>query len=694
MLKPARMKRIRAIVLDEYTNEVVKGLERAGVIHLTNITEEMDKWDGLLTPYAHDETMASTSELSTRINAILEHLSSDEEKKGIATLFKGEEIQPSKVDDKPLGGHTAAIETKFSEIEDSVLSLTSRLESIKDELSAAQFTRENLKLLDKLNVDPDYIGEFTFSSTIAGILPTQNLPDLEKFLDENLKEAYLLITEETDGGDQKFIIISTLIERRDEIYKFLRIVDFEEFAPPSWLPGRIKEAMEKIAPVVSELEDEQASINAKLSNIRRERLKELLVMQELAQIEDNTLRAKLNFGSTKTVHVLEGWVPAKRATESEDIVKRRSDGYCIVEVTEAADDEQPPTQLQNPRFAKPYEMMVKMFGIPAYKEFDPTLLMAIVFPFFFAFMFPDVGHGFILLLLGLLVGVFMKGIGPGMKDLGLIMIPCGIGSMITGLLFGEIFGWGEAAEAYVGEQVHPLMQPIWFDPILEAHDPIIFGITSGVVAFFVITLIIGGVHLSAAVILDIINKIRMKANPLSPALCLWFYSGFFYWLMYLVVEGGLYPDAKLYLWMCIPLAVIFVESVIEKRHESIEMGASGIMEVVLWILGGLIEVLDVFSKFLSNTISYGRILAMALAHLCLMVLTILIAYMLVDISVIGPILFIAVIIAGNIVVIGLEILLVSIQDIRLHFYEFFTKFYDASGIEYVPLKVERIYTEE
>ncbi|OFV67279.1 MAG: V-type ATP synthase, subunit I [Candidatus Syntrophoarchaeum caldarius] len=689
------MKRIQAVVLDEYTNEVVKSLEKAGVIHLTNITEDLERWEGLLTPYTHDETIARTSELFTRINTILEHLGEKEEQGIISRLFKGTEIQRTKVEDKPLGGHTATIESTFGEIEKRVLDINSRLESVKDELSTAYFTNRILKVLEKLNLDPDYIGAFTFTSTIAGLLPAQNIPDVEAFLNENIGEEFIMIREDLEGGAESLIIVTSLAERRDDIYKFLRIVDFEEFAPSPELPGAIKDAMEKITPTIETLENEVKSLQAELVEIRDSKLDELLMMRELVEIEDSTLRSKLNFGSTDMVNVLEGWIPAKRVADAEGAIKKASEGYCIIDVAEPTDEELPPTQLQNPRFAKPYEMMVEMFGVPNYREFDPTLLMAVIFPIFFAFMFPDVGHGFVVLLLGLLVGVFMKGIGPSMRDLGLIMIPCGIASMITGALFGEIFGWGEAAEAFIGEQVHPLMEPLWFDPILEAHSPIIFGITSGVVAFFVITLIFGGLHLTFGVILDIINRIKTKRSPLYPVLCLWFYSGFFYWLMYLVVNGNLYMKADLYIWMAIPLAIVSVEGVLEARHESKKSGVSGgAMDAVSWLLGGIIEALDVFSKFLSNTISYGRILAMALAHVCLMVLTILIAYMLVDISVIGPILFILIIIAGNIVVIGLEVLLVSIQTIRLHFYEFFTKFYDATGIAYQPLKVERVYTEE
>ncbi len=694
MLRPARMKRIRAVVLDEYTNEVVKGLERAGVIHLTNVVEDIDRWEGLLTPCTHDEAMARSSELLTRINTVLERLGGDEEKKGILSLFKGEDVKRVRVEDKPLGSYSEEIEANFSEIEREVLEITSRLETLKEELSTARFTREILGVLERLGVDPDYIGEFRFSSTVAGVLPSQNLPDLEKFLEENLKEEYLLIKEDIGDGERSLVIIDSLIERRDEIYKFLRIIDFEVFTPPPDLPGKIKEAIDKITPVIEGLESEQSALESELLRIRDEKRGELLVMREIVQIEDSTLRAKLNFGSTETVHLLEGWIPEGRVSEIEELIRRRSEDHCLVEFNDPSEDDLPPTLLQNPRFAKPYEMMVKMFGIPHYREFDPTLLMAIVFPFFFAFMFPDVGHGLVVLLLGVLVAFFMKGIGPSMRDLGLIMIPCGAASMVTGALFGEIFGWGEAAEAFVGEQVKPLMEPLWFDPILKAHHPIIFGIESGVVAFFVITLIFGGIHLNLGVILDVIKRIRMKQSPLFPVLCLWFYSGFLFWLMYLVVKGGLYPDPKLYGWMCLPLLIVFAEGVKEKRHESIEAGTSGAMEVVIWILGGLIEVLDVFSRFLSNTISYGRILAMALAHICLMVLTILIAYMLAGIGLIGPILFVLVIIAGNIVVIGLEVFLVTIQDLRLHFYEFFTKFYDASGIEYEPLRVERIYTEK
>ena len=88
--------------------------------------------------------------------------------------------------------------------------------------------------------------------------------------------------------------------------------------------------------------------------------------------------------------------------------------FCIVEDDHNNLLTPPPTKLRNPKLFRPFEMFIKMYGLPAYGEFDPTILIGITYSFLFGFMFGDVGQGLLLLLGGyLLYRVKKDGSGCG-----------------------------------------------------------------------------------------------------------------------------------------------------------------------------------------------------------------------------------------------------------------------------------------
>nr|QNO56542.1 hypothetical protein CNIFIPMI_00034 [Methanosarcinales archaeon ANME-1 ERB7] len=118
------------------------------------------------------------------------------------------------------------------------------------------------------------------------------------------------------------------------------------------------------------------------------------------------------------------------------------------------------------------------------------------------------------------------------------------------------------------------------------------------------------------------------------------------------------------------------------------------MDYIIILIDGLIDaVLENLFRFLANIVSYGRILALALCHAALMEVFILLAFMCWgSIAIIGPVIGIIIFVAGNAVVIVLEAIMAGIHTIRLHFYEWFTKFYDGGGVEFSPFRFSRTYT--
>jgi len=109
---------------------------------------------------------------------------------------------------------------------------------------------------------------------------------------------------------------------------------------------------------------------------------------------------------------------------------------------------------------------------------------------------------------------------------------------------------------------------------------------------------------------------------------------------------------------------------------------------------GAFEVFDTCLIFLSNSISYSRIFALALVHggLFLALFSIVQPLREMGLGVLGLVIWFVIILVGTVLVIALESIVVFLHSLRLHYYEWFTKFYGADGIKYAPFKAERTYT--
>jgi V/A-type H+-transporting ATPase subunit I len=111
------------------------------------------------------------------------------------------------------------------------------------------------------------------------------------------------------------------------------------------------------------------------------------------------------------------------------------------------------------------------------------------------------------------------------------------------------------------------------------------------------------------------------------------------------------------------------------------------------ITGRLFEGGDFFTRLLSNTISYSRILALLMAHWALLLVVYQVSGLVEGLGVLGLVLSAVVVVFGNLFVMALEGLIVFIHTLRLHFYEWFSKFYAGTGTEFKAFKQNFIYTK-
>jgi len=346
-----------------------------------------------------------------------------------------------------------------------------------------------------------------------------------------------------------------------------------------------------------------------------------------------------------------------------------------------------PTVMKNFFLFRPFETITRMYGSPTYSEIDPTPLIAFTFPLLFGLMFGDIGHGIVLIISGLIGAMKFRKRGGDLVNFCWIIFYCGWASFFVGFLYGEFLGHHEI-EIFGNVLLH--LEPIQI-PILNItlYNPL-----GNIMNVFKFAVLIGVFHINLGWFIQFLNYWKQKRK----------YLGFSDSLMkILLLTGGAililgigfdimgkwitppYPILLvvipgLLLLLLKPLGKIFKISYLQEESFGSLLGE------------GSMEAFDTVLSVMSNVASYIRLLALALAHIAL--LTSINAMMgLIGGEGIGvEIINFVGGIFGNMIVILLEGLLVFLNAIRLHFYEFFFKFFQGSGIEYFPFYLDNYYS--
>jgi V/A-type H+-transporting ATPase subunit I len=321
-----------------------------------------------------------------------------------------------------------------------------------------------------------------------------------------------------------------------------------------------------------------------------------------------------------------------------------------------------PVLLKHPAFFKPFEMLLSSYGLPDYKVIDPTLFMAITFLFMFGIMFGDVGHGAVLLVMGWFLYHRAQNKASTMALFGKLAMYCGTSSIIFGFLFGSLFGLENA------------IPHIWLKPM------------NNVMYFFKVAIYYGIGVIMLGIIFNLINSIRtrnFRALIFDHAGLL---VAIMYWAGIVAVSVFLsnkpIPLKLLLYAVGIPVLLIFLRepilAVVGHRKVHFEGG------IGMYLFESLIEIVEIFTGYLANTVSFIRVAAFSLAHVGLFIAVFSLAGMVQGAS--GGAIYAGLIhVLGNIGIIALEGLIVSIQAIRLEYYEFFGKFFVSGGVAYQPL---------
>ena len=437
----------------------------------------------------------------------------------------------------------------------------------------------------------------------------------------------------------------------DKVDSFFKVMKFERV----WLPGEITgtpiEFINKVNKFIEQNNNSIERLQKQLEEYRESIGKNLLNnYYQLKLLEKINKIKKYMAHDNKGAFYFVGWIPEQNLKALIPKLEKDEIEYTIKNHDEVATI--PPTKLKNPKIVKPFESIVKMYGVPNYSELDPSIFVAITAFLMFGFMFGDVGQGFVILVIGLIL-MKMK------KSMGSIFLAGGISAILFGIVYGSVFGREDIIKGIIPS------------PMDNITNMLIAGIAVGAVLIII------------AMIFNIKNGIKNKdkTRALFDKNGL---AGLAFYVIILVLIVGFLLKGKLVISLglsitliAIPLLLIlFKERIGSYLNQNKSKVKSSIVEKIF-------ELIEMLLNIASNTISFVRLAAFAINHvgLCMAI------YILSDM--VGGAGSVIVGIIGNLIVIALEGLIVAIQVLRLEYYELFSRFYTGDGKEYIPIEDEK-----
>lgn len=383
--------------------------------------------------------------------------------------------------------------------------------------------------------------------------------------------------------------------------------------------------------------------------------KTLCIASEIFSWERDRYSVRNESAATKFTAVFEGWLNADRreSIEATFTEKNISAAFSEVELTE---DEQPPVEIQNSPLVQPFEAVTRLYGMPGYKDLDPTVFLAGFFFLFFGLCLTDVGYGFALVIGSLFILLFAK-VSDGTKLFAKLLLFIGTSTVLIGALFG----------GYLGVSPEALPAPL---QAIQQFDPI-----GNPLPVFYLALSLGVFQVMVGLLLKIYSDARNGA-----------------------LLDGILDQGPWLLMFCIGILYVLTAVGYVDLISTDQIGNLALVGVVLIVLasgrsgeGILGKIISAFLGlyagvgFLSDILSYSRLLALGLATSALAFAVNLIASMVIGVPYVGFLLAAIIFLIGHSFTLVINTLGAFIHSARLQFVEFFSKFIVGTGKEFTPL---------
>lgn len=550
----------------------------------------------------------------------------------------------------------------YEELLDKIVNMDIKFEEVYKKLIDKKEAQEKLKL---------YLKNIAYFKDID--VPLQEIRNLRNFYVEvykltlesshklkvNYENIPSMVKKVYKAKDYRVVMIITPKMLKKESDRILSSLNLETIEIPWRYEGTPFEIYKRLKLEFNELQREILELEGQMRKIYNENKKEINILNVSLKLQLKTSELKDYAACTSEFFYLCGWVSEG---EIENLNKKLNNfGNKIILLSKEVNEINnktiiPPTRLKNNSIVRPFEVMVNMYGTPSYDETDPTLFLGISYMLIFGAMFGDVGQGLVFLLAGLFLKYKMRRV-----NLGGILARLGISSATFGFLYGSVFGFEDVIPAAFIRPMENIQQ------------------------ILIMAIIFGCILLVIGFIFSLVNNFKRRdlengvfgKDGVNGLL-------FYLLLLYFAYSKVIGIDTfRTSIWIILFIAMLMI-MVFKEPLSNLIIGRRPLYSESKsdYFIEGGFGVLETLLGMFSNTISFIRVGAFALNHVGLFIAFASLANM-TNSNAGSTFIYIL----GNIIIIGLEGLIVFIQGLRLEYYELFSKYYQGSGIEFQPIKL-------
>ena len=540
--------------------------------------------------------------------------------------------------------------------------LQQKKEKCKNKIEQLRTKQQIIAPFRPLECDLHQVLSYRFITYRFGRIAVEHYHKMQKYLMDDLGAIFV-----EGERDESFVYGAYFVSPGEakKVDAVFRSLHFERIELKDEFEGTPAYAYQELEKEIARVNVEMNDLDKEAGEMLSDRAAQLVAaknrLEELSNNFDVRKMAARMDENQEDYYILCGWMAEDDVDRFLEEIKDDDKVFVVVEDDHDAYFGEPPTKLENPKLFKPFEMYIKMYGLPAYNEMDPTWFVAITYSFIFGAMFGDVGQGLILFLGGLFLYKTKH------MDLAGIISCAGVFSVFFGFMYGSFFGFEDVLKA------------IWLKPMNQMMDVPLVGRLNAV---FVIAIGFGMFIILICMIFNIINSLRNKDVEKA-----WFDSNAVAGLVFygsIVLTVGLFISGKklpaaaiLVIMFGVPLLLMFLKepltNLVEKKSEILPEQKG------MFFVQSFFEQFEVLLSYLSNTLSFLRIGAFAVSHAAMMEVVLMLAG-----ATNGGSPNWIVVVLGNIFVCAMEGLIVGIQVLRLEYYEIFSRFYAGNGREFKP----------
>lgn len=573
------------------------------------------------------------------------------------TLKKGSDFEVEMPNDEQL----ASINEYIASVSQKIQSLVERKKIIKEEIF--QYEQALIQLNHVAGLDASFDDIFTceYVKVRFGRLPYDSYSKLQYY--DNKTFFFFPFDHNKEYYWGVYFAPSTKIAVIDDIFASLY---FERVRLPEFLHGTPEESVANIEAVLNKNNLELTQISDKIAQIKDEQNEKLLDAYSTLKLASTAFDLRKYVATVNNRFYLIGFVPKRDRASFEKLFASIKSVDCVAKPFDADPSISAPVKLKNNRFTKPFEMFVKMYSLPSYKDIDLTSFVAISYTILFGIMFGDLGQGLVIALIGFILGKYKK------MELGRIMTRIGFSSAFFGLIYGSVFGYEHLLD--------PMYHALGFaEKPIEVFDTSVTNIL--LIAAIGIGVLLIVISICINIYLGFKNKDIGRAifSNNGVAGLVFYLAAAFAVADMMVLQIGVMNLAYTLCLIVLPLLCMFLRGPLTKLCT----GDKNFMpkNIGEFILENFFELFEYVLSYLSNSMSFLRVGGFILSHAGMMAVVMSLSEMVGSTA--SPI----VVVIGNIFVMCLEGLIVGIQVLRLEFYEIFSRNFEGNGKPYIPATV-------